>query len=175
VAALGDKIDIAFPAFQASTILLISPSIMKKIFVGMLTFTVAMSAFAGIRFDAKTWRGVQTYDVRTLSKGLDSHIGEVVALHFSFRGKDIHHMKPNWYESSIWQPDPQGKKGFSDVRVMVAKQDLNTFKSFPTSPSGAEITVYGKVLRDSEAHFVFVRLLGRNTITDPAGNVIVSW
>lgn len=147
---------------------------MKKIFLGIFTLAAALSAFASPRFDAKTWHGVQTSDVRTLSKSLDGHLGEIVALHFDFRGKDIHHMKSNWYESSIWQTDPQGKKGFSDVRVMVAKPDLKTFQSLPTSPSG-EITVYGKVLRDSEAHFVFVRLLGRNAIVDPAGNVTVTW
>ena len=135
----------------------------------------ALTAFAGMRFDAKTWHNVQAFDVRTLSKNLDAHVGQLVEVRFSFRGKDIRHLKPNWFESSIWQPDPQGRKGFSDVRIMVAKQDLKAFKSLPTSAAGGEISVYGKVLRDSDANFLFVRLLGRSLTTDTAGNVTVSW
>ena len=172
--ALRDKIDIVV-TFQATATLLSWRSTMKKISVGIFILAAALSAFAGVRFDAKTWRNVQTYDVRTLSKNLDAHVGEIVTIHFNFRGKDIHHMKPNWYESSIWQTDPQGQKGFSDVRVMVAKQDLKAFKSFPTSSSEAEITVYGKVLRDAEAHFMFVRLLGSKATPNPDGSVSVTW
>ena len=61
-----------------------------------------------LRIDAKTWAGVQTYDVRTESRNLKSYTGQLVALRFNFRGKDIHHLKPNWYESSIWQAGPVG-------------------------------------------------------------------
>lgn len=156
---------------------------MKKVLVGIILFISAVSAFsaavrvfADANFDEKAWRALQRYDVRTLSKNFESHVGQLVEVHFNFRGKDIHHLKPNWYESSIWQPDPQGRKGFSSVRVMVAKGDLKAFKSLPTdSASPTDITVYGKVRRDAEANFVFVRLIGRNTIIDPAGNVNVSW
>jgi hypothetical protein len=44
-------------------------------------------------------------------------------------------MKPNWYESSIWQKRPSGN-GSVDIRVMVAKQDLPAFKSITTEPGG---------------------------------------
>src|SRR5258706_483954 len=84
-------------------------------------------AAPGVNLEAKAWQNVKTYDVRVLNKDLRGHIGEFTALKFTFRGKDIHHMKPGWYEASIWQPDPRGKKGFSDVRVMVAKKDLEAF------------------------------------------------
>lgn len=148
----------------------------KNFVVVLLALVGTANLFAAPRFDAKAWRTLRSYDVRALSQNLDSHFGELVEIHFDFRGKDIHHRKPTWYESWIWQADPQTQKHFANVRVMVAKQDLKAFKSFPTStdPAG-EITVYGKVLRDSEAGYVFVRLLGRNTVVDSAGNVTVSW
>ena len=131
---------------------------------------------ASTRIDAKTWRTVQTYDVRAPSRNLKSHTRELVAVKFNFRGKDIHHLKPNWYESSIWQPDPQGKKGFSNIRVMIAKKDLSAFKSITTdAASSVEITVYGRVLWDSENNFTFVQLLGRNVVVNPPGTATVSW
>jgi hypothetical protein len=136
----------------------------------------ALPVTASVRLDAKIWNTLRTYDVRTLSKNFDSHVGELAAIKFNFRGKDIHHLKPNWYEGSLWQPDPKGKKGFSNVRIMVSKKDLDAFKSITTdSTSGAEVTVYGRVLRDADANFVFVRLLGRNSVVDPSGNAVVSW
>ena len=97
-----------------------------------------------VRYDAKTWRTVQTYDVVTLSKNLDAHMRELVAVKRNFRGKDIHHMKPNWYESSIWQNIPGERGKFAHVSVMVANPDLAAFKSIPTDSSGAEITLYGR-------------------------------
>src|SRR5207302_3064943 len=76
------------------------------------------------RYDAKVWRAVRTYDLATLSKELDAHARELVGVKCSMRGKDIHHMKPNWYESSIWQPLPGQSGKFAHVSVMVAKPDL---------------------------------------------------
>jgi hypothetical protein len=130
---------------------------------------------ASTRIPAKMWHGVQTYDVRALSENLRSHTRELVAVKFNFRGKDIHHLKPNWYNSSIWQRDPTGKRP-SDVRVMIARKDLPAFKSITTdAASSAEITVYGRVLWDSENNFTFVQLIGRNATADGSGNTIVSW
>jgi len=130
---------------------------------------------APVRYDAKVWRAVQTYDVATRSKNLDGQMRELVAIKCNFRGKDLHHMKSNWYESSVWQniPGEQGK--FAHVSVMVAKPDLAAFKSIPTDSSGAEITLYGLVERDVQANFTFLRLVGRNASTDSAGNATVSW
>ena len=150
---------------------------MKRISVGILILLLAaIPASAGRRFDARTWRRFQTHDVRTLSRNLDSRVGQLVEVHFTFRGKDIRHLKPNWYEGSIWQPDPQGRKGFSNVRVMISKSDLRAFESLPTdAASGSEINVYGKVLWDTDNKFAFVLLIGRNTVVDPAGNANVTW
>ena len=41
--------------------------------------------------------------------------------------------------------------------------------------SSVEITVYGRVLWDSENNFTFVQLLGRNVVVDPPGTATVSW
>ena len=118
---------------------------------------------------------MQAYDLATLSKNLDGHMRELVAVKCNFRGKDLHHMKPNWYESSIWQNIPGERGKFAHVSVMVAKPDLAAFKSIPTDSSGAEITLYGRVERDTQANFTFLRLVGRNASTDSAGNATVSW
>ena len=130
---------------------------------------------AGGRMDGKTFRSIQTYDLRGLRESLKSHSREFVAVKFNFRGKDIHHLKPNWYESSIWQRDPEGKKPV-DLRVMVAKKDLPAFKSITTdASSAADITVYGRVLWDADSKFTFIQLIGRNAMLDSSGNAIVSW
>jgi hypothetical protein len=141
-----------------------------------VSLSCGLTASGALRIESKTWKNVQTYDVRELSKTLDSHLGQIVGIKFNFRSKETRHLKPNWYESALWQPDPKGKKGFSDVRVMVAKKDLKAFQSLPRdSTTGTESTVYGKVMHDPDANFAFVRLIGRNTIVDPAGNAVVSW
>ena|SRR5438270_13466164 len=151
---------------------------MKTIFsilVALLLSSGTSILATGVRYDAKTWQAVQTYDLATLSQNLDSHVRELVAMKCNFRGKDIHHLKPNWYEGSAWQnlPDQHGK--FAHVRVMISKADLPAFKSLPTDSSGAEITLYGRVEHDLQSNFRFVRLVGRNATLDPAGNAVVSW
>jgi hypothetical protein len=133
----------------------------------------AATGFCAEGTPVKNWN-VQTFDVATLQKNLPAYQGKVVGVRTSFRGKDIHHMKPNWYESSIWQPNPNGK-GFVDVRVMVAKKDLPAFKSITTTPGGPEIVLYGKVAREVEGNFFFVSLIGRTPNVDAAGNGTITW
>lgn len=140
-----------------------------------IIFAATLAIAKPVRYDAKIWRAVQTYDVGSLSKDLDAHMQELVGLKCNFRGKDIHHMKPNWYESSLWQNLPGENGKFAHVSVMVAKPDLAAFKSIPTNSSGTEITLYGRVEHDVQSHFTFVRLVGRNVSTDAAGNATVSW
>ncbi len=137
--------------------------------------SAALMSGAAVRYEAKIWRAVQTYDLATLSKNLNGHVRELVAMKCNFRGKDIHHMKPNWYESSIWQPVAGESGKFAHVPVMVAKPDLNAFKSIPTDSSGAEITLYGRVEYDVGSKFYFVRMVGRNATVDSAGNATVTW
>jgi hypothetical protein len=149
----------------------------KPFSLGLLAVLLfAIPGFAESRVAAKNWSQLQTYDVRALAPVLADHNRDLVAVKFTFRGKDIHHFKPNWYESSVWQPDPKARKHFAYVKVMVAKADLEAFKSITTdSSSGQELTLYGTVLRDFDSHFMFVRLLGRNAAIDAAGNATLSW
>jgi hypothetical protein len=151
---------------------------MKRILLLLLAILITNGPVmfgAGVRYDAKTWRTVQTYDVVTLSKNLDAHMRELVAVKCNFRGKDIHHLKPNWYENSLWQNIPGESAKFAHVSVMVAKPDLGVFKSIPTDSSGAEIMLYGRVEYDGPSKFRFLRLVGRNATTDSAGNASVTW
>jgi hypothetical protein len=147
---------------------------MKKIFslmvmAGLLNSATAFSE-GGTR--VKNWRNVQIFDVAALQKDLAAQRGKVVGVRCSFRGKDIRHIKPKWYESSIWQRNPQG---FADLRVMVAKQDLPIFKSITTEPGESDIVLYGRVEREVEANFLFIRLFGRTAHADSSGNAIVTW
>ena len=151
---------------------------MKRTIEAVLVFLflgVFGTVFAQVKYDARTWQAVQTYDVMTLSKNLEAHTRQLVGVKFSFRGKDIHHMKPNWYESSIWQPIPGQSGKFAHVSVMVAKKDLNAFKSIAENASSSEITLYGRVEYDVDSKFRFLRLVGRNVTTDGAGNASVTW
>jgi hypothetical protein len=148
---------------------------MKRTIESVFVFLVAVgTASAQVKYDARTWQAVQTYDVMTLSKNFEAHTRELVGVKCNFRGKDIHHMKPNWYESSIWQPIPGQSGKFAHVSVMVGKKDLDAFKSIPTNTAG-EITLYGRVEYDVASKFRFLRLVGRNVSTDAAGNATVTW
>src|SRR4051794_26604266 len=123
-------------------------SLMKK-FLGAMLLALALTCAAeAIELNSKVWAILEKTDVATLSKNFDAHIGRLVEVRCDFRGKDIHHLKRSWYEGSIWQTSPEGKKGFANVRVMFSKADLDIFKSLPTSGGGGGITLYGKVLRD---------------------------
>ena len=141
----------------------------------LLAISVAILSAAAVRYDAKLWSAVQTYDLVALSKNLDAHMRELVAVKCNFRGKDIHHTKSNWYESSIWQPVAGQSGKFEHVPVMVAKPDLNAFKSIPTDSRGTEITLYGRVEYDVGSKFKFLRLVGRNATVDSGGNATVTW
>jgi hypothetical protein len=138
---------------------------------GLLSGATAFSS-EGTR--VKNWNKVQTYDVAALQKDLAAQRGKVVGVRCNFRGKDIRHMKPNWYESSIWQKSSSGN-GFADLRVMAAKKDLPAFKSITTESGGTDMVLYGRVERDVEANFLFVRLLGRTATADSSGNATITW
>ena len=140
---------------------------MKRILLPFVSALIASNIFAApIPYDdAKRARGgVPIYDVVTLSGDLDRHMGELIAVQCNFRGKDIHHLKPNWYEGSIWKPDSEKRGKFANVRVMIAKKDLDAFKSIPTAASGDAIILYGRVEHDVEAHFSFLRLVSRSAL-----------
>lgn len=145
------------------------------VFVSLITLSAGATAFCADKGAPVTnWNNVQTFDLVALQKNIAPEQGKVVGVRCNFRGKDIHHMKPNWFESSIWQKKPDGK-GFADLRVMIAKKDLDAFKSIKTESGGEDFVLYGRVERDIEANFFYVRLLGRNATTDAKGNATLVW
>jgi hypothetical protein len=142
----------------------------------VLGFAGAVSAFGGQQIKRDIWSGVQTYDLPALQKIESSQVGNVVGVRINYRGDRISHPRPSWYEGSIWRHRPGDKDKFPFLRVMVAKKDLLSFKSLPTNfQSPAEIVVYGEVGRDTQANFLFIRLLGRKVTLDSAGNATVDW
>ena len=149
---------------------------MKKIFSLAVTvsFLSAATAFSSEGTRVKNWNNVQTYDVAALRNDLAAQRGKVVGVRCNFHGKEIRHVKPNWYESSIWQKSSRGN-GFVDLRVMVAKKDLPACKSITIEPGGTDMVLYGRLERDVEANFPFVRLLGRTASAYSSGNATITW
>ena len=143
--------------------------------VALICFSVN-SAFSDLKVDGPTWRLVPKFDPPTLSKTLGDQVGRLIRVQFTFRGKDTYHMKPNWYAGSLWQRDATAREGFSNIRVVVAKKDLPAFSSITSnSRSSVPLTVYGRVERDADSNFYFVRILGRKATLDAAGNATVTW
>ena len=149
---------------------------MKTILIAIFALVCCASAFAGQRFDAAAWKTVQTYDVPTLFKQEASLIGKVVAVRFHYRSEKLRHLHVNWYEASIWQHDPNAKKGYSALRVMVAKADVPAFETITSDfHSMTDTTVYARVEKDAESNQAHLRLLGRKVTLDAAGNATVDW
>lgn len=137
---------------------------------------VARLVFCDQKVDAKSWQNIGKFEPSTLGKTLGDHVGQLVAVRFNFRGKNIRHIKPNWYECSVWQPDRAATKGFSNVRVLFAKKHLTAFTSITTdATSRTWLTLYGRVESDADSHFYFVRVLGQKATLDSAGNAVISW
>lgn len=149
---------------------------MKTFLVLSLVFAGAINAFSAHTFNAATWRTLETYDVQTLKQKQASMIGKLVAVRFNYRHKKIRHMKPNWYQGSIWHYASGPKKSFSFVQVMVSKAALPAFKAIPTNFGSQTPTIaYGQVLQDTESSMIFIKLLGTKVIVDDAGNAVVDW
>ncbi|PZR70994.1 MAG: hypothetical protein DLM73_16770 [Chthoniobacterales bacterium] len=149
---------------------------MKTILAFILSLLCATSAFSGQQFDAATWRAVHTYDIAALLKLEASLVGRIVTVHFNYRSEKLRHTEPSWFEASLWQRNPQEKKGFSGLRVMVAKKDLPAFKTITSDfKSLAELTAYGRVEKIPDLNDTCVRLLGRKVVVDAAGNATVDW
>lgn len=158
---------------------------MRHVFIALFGFAIASAAFAGqvrifagARFDANTWAKLQTADVKTLSKdrNLDSHVGQLVELHFQFRSKELRHLKPNWYQASVWQASPEERRGFVSVPVMIANSDLKAFEAFTTDHRATtDLKVYGQVLYDFAINYVFIRVIGTNSFVDSDGKTNVTW
>src|SRR3954447_23193904 len=94
---------------------------MKIILSAILGLICVTTAFAGERFEAASLKNVQTYDVPTLLEQEASLIGRIVKVRFQYRSGTLRHLKPRWYEASLWQRDPKVKRGYTAVRVTVDK------------------------------------------------------
>ena len=149
---------------------------MKTFLVAVFALIALANTFAGQRIDAATWKTVQTYDVPTLLKQEASLLGKVVAVRFHYRSDKLRHLRPSWYEAAIWQHDPNAKKGYSALRVMVTKNDVPAFQTITSnSNSMTEVTIYARVEKDPDNNLAHLRVLGRKVTTDDAGNATIDW
>ena len=145
--------------------------------VSVATFLSATAVPAAQRINAKAWRAVKTYDMPALQKAEPLPLRQVIGLRFNYRARDIRHLKPNWFYSSVWSAARHGDRvDFTHVPVMVAKADLPAFRKLPTDPeAGGKFIGYGQVLRDVDANYIFLRLLGTKAKRDARGHASVSW
>ena len=151
-------------------------------FVAALVTSTAFAGqvriFAGARFDPKTWAKLEKLDVKALSndRAIESHVGQLVELHFQFRSKELRHIKPNWWQASVWQTAPEGRRGFVSVPVMIANTDLKAFDNFTTDHrQAADLKIYGQVLYDFGMNYTFVRVIGTSMFIDGDGYANVMW
>ena len=151
---------------------------MRSPLVSLLLILFALSTAQAVeRVDAKRWRGVKTYSMAELKQLDPLPMRKIVGLRFAYRHRTVRHLKPSWYQGSLWVSRHDNVKADYDyVQVMVAKNDLAAFKALPSDPGSEERhLVYGQVLRDSESGFTFLRLLGTKVERDGSGNVVVDW
>jgi len=134
---------------------------MKTILIAIVTLACIASAFSRQPPESADSGKRPIFDVPTFLEQQGTLLNQTVSIRFNYRSEKIRHLLPNWYEASLWQRDPKVKGGFSSVRVMVARKDLPAFKSIPSDfRSAAELTAYGRVEREPEAHYIYLRLLG---------------
>jgi hypothetical protein len=101
---------------------------------------------------------------------------QVVGVRFNYRNARINHWKPNWYQSSIWRYQRLTQDQFDYIQVLVSTADLESFKSLPSDfRTGREYVVYGQVLKDADANFIFLRLIGTKVNKSARGAVTVTW
>jgi hypothetical protein len=135
---------------------------MRTSFTFILALVFATSTFAAAAPPPEsTPRDLPTFDVPTFLQQQGTLLNRTVAIRFHYRSEKLRHLQPNWYQAALWQRDPKAKSGFSFVRVMVAKKDLTAFKTIPSDfQSAVELTAYGRVEREPEAHYIYLRLQG---------------
>lgn len=133
---------------------------MKPILTSIMMFACAASAFSAPRPES-TPPNLPTFDVTTFLEQQGTLLNRTVAVRFHYRSEKIRHLFPNWYQAALWQRDAKAKRGYSFVRVMVAKKDLAAFKSIPSDfQSATELTAYGRVEREPEANYIYLRVMG---------------
>jgi hypothetical protein len=133
---------------------------MKSSLISILLFAFVASAVSDPRSES-TPPNLPTFDVPTFLEQQGTLLNRTVAVRFHYRSEKIRHLQPNWYQAALWQRDAKAKSGFSFVRVMVAKKDLAAFKTIPSDfQSATELTAYGRVEREPEANYIYLRMKG---------------
>ena len=135
---------------------------MRASFTFILALAFATSTFAAPSpAPESTPRNLPTFDVPAFLQQQGTLLNRTVAVRFHYRSEKIRHLQPNWYQAALWQRDPNAKSGFSFVRVMVAKKDLAAFKTIPSDfQSAVELTAYGRVEREPDANYIYLRVKG---------------
>lgn len=149
---------------------------MKSAVSLLLLFVSILSCSAGQRLSAAAWDKVQFYSVAELERVKDLKINQVVAIRFRNRSDQLRHLKPNWYQAALWQPETGARRGYASIPVMVAKQDVSEFKKLPSDfHNTITLVIYGRVLREPASRYTFVRLYGTDVTLDDAGNATIDW
>ena len=135
---------------------------MKSLLVIIFVVAFAASNFAAASpAPESTPRNLPTFDVPAFLQQQGTLLNQIVAVRFHYRSEKIRHLQPNWYQAALWQRDPKAKSGFSFVRVMVEKKDLAAFKTIRSDfQSAVELTAYGRVEREPEGNYIYLRLKG---------------
>ena len=142
----------------------------------LLALIAGSTATAAERINAKTWRRVKTYDMRALQQLEPLPMRQIVGVRFNYRHETIRHLKPNWFQGSIWHYSRGETDDFDYIQVMVSKPDVEAFRALPSDfRAGKKFVVYGQILKDQEAGFTFLRLLGTRVKRGKGGVVTVSW
>jgi hypothetical protein len=139
--------------------------------VALLLALGCSSAAAQERVPVKAWPRVRVYDMAELKKA-NPRLREFVGVRFNYRHETIRLLRPTWHQGSIWS---MGGGEFDYIPVMVADKDIDDFRRFPSNfKSSGSFVVYGQVLRDTEANWMFLRLAGTK-VTTRGGQRVVSW
>ena len=143
----------------------------------LLALLSASPVSGASRIDAKQWRRVKTYEMAALQKMEPLPMRMIVGVRFNYRYATIRHLKPNWFQGSIWHHRQTGNREDLDhIPVMVAKADVSAFERMPTQLQvGRSFTVYGQILKDQDANYIFLRLLGTKVKRNGRGNATVNW
>ncbi len=103
-------------------------------------------------------------------------INQLVGVRFRSRSEKLRHLKPNFYQAALWQPERSARRGYASIPVLVAKPDLAAFKALPADFRAiTPLVVYGRVRRDPANGYTFVRLYGNKVTLDDAGNATIDW
>ena len=135
----------------------------------LCAFIVSASAAPGK--DAHAWRNVKTYDMVALQKIEPLPLRQKIGIRFSYRARDIRHLKPNWFYCSVWSVSgSDGQGSVNSVPVMVAKADVPAFTKLPANrESGGKYIAYGEILQDAESNLIFLRLMRTTGQREPGG------